>query len=424
LAFTNGIATNTITVPILDNSLITGLRTFTVNLSAAAPVPPGKLVAPTSETVTIIDSNTGLSFSSANYSIFNGGLANITVVRTDNTNITSSVTYATAGGGSAIPGTDYYPTNGVLTFTNGQTSAAFNVIVISSSGAQPNKSVILELSSPTNAILTAPSAATLTIFNQNGSFVVPSGVSLVPGLAPTNGILQPGQPATLSFGFRDAGGTNVPDLLATLLATSGVTSPTTTNGTPTQDYGPLVVDGPSVSRIFTLTPVGTNAQTILATFKLQSVSGGTTNNIGTNSFSLTLGSWTTSFTNTNAIVFSVEPPQTAPQIASPYPSIIGVSNVGGVLIGATVTLTNFSASSPQALGVLVVSPDLQDTLIMANIGSAGAAQNNLTLTFADSATNYLPSVTLTNSNGNNVVIPIPSGTYKPTQYNPVPTSFP
>jgi uncharacterized delta-60 repeat protein len=416
LIFTNGIATNTFTVPILNNSLITGLRTFNVELFGAVPTNTARITSPSNEVVTIIDSNSGLSFSNPNYSIFSGGFANITVLRTDNTNVVSTIAYATVSGGTALPGADYFPTNGMLTFTNNQTSTNFQVQVISSPGAQPNKTVILELSNPTNGVLEAPSAATLTIFNQNGSFVVPAGVALVPGAAPTNGILQPGQPATLSFAFRDAGGTNVVNLQATLLATANV-SP---GGTSSQSYGPLTVNGPSVSRQFTLTPAGTNSQTILATFALQDVSGGVTNNLGTNSFTLTLGTWSTTFSNTNTIVFSILPPANPPAIASPYPSTITVTNVGGVLVGASVTLTNFTATSPHALDVLVVSPAQQDTLIMANVGTANAGQNNLTLTFSDAALNYLPMVTETNS----VVTPIPSGSYKPTQYTPIPNSFP
>ena len=416
LIFTNGIGTNAFTVPILNNSLITGMRTFGVSLSDPVPVPPARLISPSNEVITVIDSNSGLSFSTPNYSIFSGGVANITVVRQDNTNLVSSVAFATVGGGTAAPGTDYFPTNGILTFTNGQTSATFGVTVVSSSGAQPNKTIILELSNPTNSVLVAPSAATLTIFNQSGSYVVPAGVALVQGDQPTNGILQPGQPATLSFAFRDAGGTNVVNLLATLLATNGITSPTNA-----QSYGSLTNNGPSVSREFTLTPVGTNSQTILATFELQDVvSAGVTNNIGTNSFTLTLGTWSTTFSNTNLITFSLLPPANPPSIASPYPSIINVSNVGGVLVGATVTLTNFTATSPHALDILVVSPAQQDTLIMANVGTANAGQNNATFTFSDAALNYLPMVTETNS----VVVPIPSGAYKPTQYTPIPTSFP
>ena len=67
LVFTNGIGTNTFTVPIINNGLVTGNRTFTVSLSN--PTPPGQLVSPSNQVVTIIDSNSGLSFSNATFTV-------------------------------------------------------------------------------------------------------------------------------------------------------------------------------------------------------------------------------------------------------------------------------------------------------------------------------------------------------------------
>ncbi len=411
LIFSNGLATNTITVPIINNSLITGLRTFSVILSNAVPVPPAQLVQPTNQVITIIDSNAGLSFSTPNYSIVDGGQAAITVVRSDNTNTVTTVNFAT-GGGTAVPFTDYLPTNGVLTFTNGQTSISFNISVIANSGVQPDKTILIGLSNPTNGILTAPNSATLTILNHNGSFVVPAGVALFSATNTPTGILQSGQQAQLWFSFRDAGGTNVGDLKATLLAANGVISPGSTNGTAVEDYGPLVVNGPSVTREFTLTPVGTNAQNILATFSLQDG----TKSIGTNTFTLTIGTWTTSFTNTNAITIGPPLANFVSAIATPYPSMITVSNVGGVLVGTTVTITNFSHTSPQAVGVLVVSPAQQDTLLMSGVGTANVGASHVTLTFSDGATNSLPTSTTTST-------PITNGVYKPTQDGSMP-NFP
>ena len=411
LVFTNGLVTTNIVVPILNNSLITGVRNFTVSLSNPQPVPPGELIAPSSDVITIIDSNSGLAFSSPNYSILNGGLATITVIRQDNTNTASTVNYATVGGGTAISGTDYYPTNGVLTFTNGQTSATFAVTVIGSSSVQPNKTILLQLSDPTpaNTVLMAPNVATLTVYNNNGSFVVPASVSLVSSNVPPGGILQSNLLASLSFGFRDAGGTNVANLMATLLPVNGITSPQPTTA---QSYGGLTVNGPSVSHVFNFIPIGTNGQTILATFKLQDNG----NNLGTNTFALTIGSWTTTFSNTNTIIIPPGPAYLVAAIAAPYPSVITVSNVGGVLIGTSVTFTNFTHTSPQAVGALVVSPAQQDTLIMADVGTQNVGANHVTLTFSDTATNSLPSTTT-------VSTPITNGVYKPTQDGPLP-NFP
>ena len=398
LVFTNGIATNTFTVPILNNSLVMGDRTFSLHLSN--PTPPGQLVPPSVQTVTIIDNNSGLSFSSPTYTVLKTGVAaTITVLRVDNTNTVSSVDFATANG-TALAGLDYIATNGTFVFTNGETSKTFSVIVINNTVVQPDKTVLLQLSNPTGGILMAPYIATLTIHDTSGSFVVPAGSTLIYESGPTNGIIDPGETVTLLFAFRAAGGTNVTDLKATLLPINGIASPSA--GAPYYgDYGPLIVGGPSVSRPFTFTvsPGYTNGQQIVATFKLQDG----TKNIGTNGFTYTLGTWTATFSNTAAIIINDM------TIATPYPSIINVSNVGGVVIKATVTLTNLSHGSVYDIDALLVAPNVQDTLLMSHVGTLGVSASHITLTFDDAAAN-----SLTNTGA------ITSGTNKPTHYLPLP----
>lgn len=415
LAFANGIVTNFVTVGIINNSLIEGQRTFSVNLSNPTPVPPAKLVSPSNEVVTIIDDNSGLFFSSLNYSVNVGGQVSIYVERVDNTNITSTVSFATVAGGSAVPNVDYQPTNGVLTFLPGQITNSFTVNVFGTSAVQPDKTVILELSNPTNGILTPPDVSTLTIYNQNGGDIVPVGVSLARTNGVPNGILQSNQMAYLWFGFRDAGGLNVSSLYATLLSSANIKPTNVVSGgsVETENYGPLTVNGPSASQEFTLTPIGTNGQNVLANFALQVVAVNNTTNYETNSFNLTIGSWTTTFYNTNPIYINAALSYSQNTNATPYPSIITVSNVGDVLVSAAVTLTNFTATSPQAVGVLVVAPELQDTLLMEGIGSADVGANKVTLTFSDAATNSLPESTSTTN-------PITSGVYYPTNYGAVP----
>ena len=399
LVFTNGIATNTFTVPIINNSLVVGNRTFTVSLSS--PTPPGQLVPPSVQTVTIIDNNSGLSFSSPTYTVLKSGVAaTITVLRTDNTNTVSSVNFATANG-TALAGLDYIATNGTFVFTNGQTSQTFSVIVINNTVVQPDKTVLLQLSNPTGGVLMAPYVATLTIHDTSGSFVVPAGCAFAPGGDPnTNGLIDPGERVSLWFAFRDAGGNNVTNLNATLLPINGITSPSPSGP---QSYGPLIVDGPSVSEIFTFTANGTNGQQIVATFKLQDVTTNGTINLGTNSFTFTLGTWTTTFSNTAAIIIYDM------SIAGPYPSSINVSNVGGVVVKATATLTNLSHGSVYDIDALLVAPNAQDTLLMAHVGTIGISASHVTLTFDDAAAS-----SLTNSGA------ITSGTYKPTAYPPLP----
>jgi uncharacterized delta-60 repeat protein len=402
LVFTNGIGTNTFTVPIINNGSVTGNRTFTVSLSN--PTPPGQLVSPSNQVVTIIDSNSGLSFSNATFTVLKSGVAaNINVFRTGYTDSVVAVNFL-ATNGTALAGIQYVATNGTLIFTNGVTNLAFSVPIIDTAAVQPDETVLLELFNPTNGFLVPPSAATLTIHDTSGSFVVPAGSALVSetGAGAPNGIIDSNETVTVLFAFRDAGGTNVTDLTATLLATNGVTSPTSPNGTPTQDYGPLAYGGHSVSRLFTFTAHGTNNQQIAATFSLTNV----TSNIGLAVFGYTLGTWTTVVSNTALITISAD------SAASPYPSTINISGLGGSLVKATITLTNLWHSSPEDIDALLVSPSQLNTLFMAHAGGQNALQN-VTITFDDAASNSLPHLTPITTIPNAVI------TNKPTAYLPV-----
>jgi hypothetical protein len=389
LFFTNGLATNTFIVPIINSSQITGSRAFTVSLTNATA--PGRITSPSNQVVTIMDSNSGLSFSASTYSILKTGVAApITVLRTDNTNQTTSVKFTTLDG-TAIAGTDYIATNGTFIFTNGQTSMTFLVNVIASTAVQPDKTVLLQLFSPTNGILVPPSAATLNILDTSGSLVVPDGSILIHESGPTNGIIDPGENVTMLFAFRASAGTNISSFSATLLATNGVTSPSPVG---TMNPTSLVVGGRPASQAFSFTASGTNGQQIAATFQLYNGA----NSIGTAVFTYALGTLSTSFFSTNAIIINDD------TTASPYPSTINVSGLGGVIIKATVTLTNLYHLSPSDIDALLVAPNQQNTLIMANAGG-GNAVSHVTLTFDDAATNSLPHFTQ-----------ISSGTNKPTAF--------
>jgi hypothetical protein len=396
LFFTNGIGTNTINVPIINNSTVLGNHNFSVSLFN--PTAPGQLGSPSRQVVTIIDNNSGLSFSSPVYTVLKTDVsATITVLRTDYTNTTSSVNFTTVDG-SAAAGTDYIATNGILVFTNGQTSQTFAVTVIANTMVQADKTVLLQLSAPTNGFLIAPYVATLTIHDTTGSLVVPAGSALThESFAPANGIIDPGENVTLLFALRASGGTNIPNVWATLLTANGVTSPSPSGAV---SYGSLAVGGPSVSQPFSFTANGTNSQQIAATFQLSN--GGT--NIGTAVFSYTLGTWTTTFYNPNSILINDH------SIASPYPSGIVVSNVGGVVVKSVVTLTNLYHGYTKDIEALVVSPAGADTLLMSHAGNGSVSK--ITLTFDDAAPNSLSS-----TNG------LVTGTNKPTAY-PSTTIFP
>jgi len=403
LVFTNGNGTNTFTVPIINNGLVNGNKTFSVILTN--PTAPGVLVAPSTAVVTIIDSNTGLNFSSASYSVNkSGGAAMITVLRTDNTNLTTTVDFV-ATNGSAVAGLNFTPTNGTLVFTNGVTSRSFYVPISSTILPQPDLTVLMQLRNPVNGTLLSPSAATLTIHDDTGAFVVSAGSMLTSeSVVPASGVIDPGETVTLQFAFRVGGGTNVQNLVAKIMASANVTAVLPL----TNSYGPLVYHGHSVSRPFTFTAVGTNNQPINVNFNLYDVN--TNNPIGTAVFGYVLGSVTNSYTNSTTIVIN-DPTNATPAAASPYPSIINVSGINGTVVKSTVTLNKLWHTSPSDIDALVVSPAGFNTLIMAHVGGQTMI-TNVTLTFDSTATTTLKNGVSATTSTNKPSVQLPVNNFR------------
>ena len=97
---------------------------------------------------------------------------------------------------------------------------------------------------------------------------------------PTNGGVDPGETVTMSLALQNTGSADTTNLVATLLATGGVTSP----GAP-RAYGVLTPGGAAVSQPFSFTASGICGGTITATLQLQD--GAT--NLGAVSFNIPLG---------------------------------------------------------------------------------------------------------------------------------------
>lgn len=111
---------------------------------------------------------------------------------------------------------------------------------------------------------------------------------------PTNGVVDPGENVTISFTLTNASAMPLTNLVATLLAGTGVNAP----GGP-QTYGPMPVGGSNVSRAFPFTATGVCGG--LVTTRLQLQDG--TNNLGTLTNSFHLGGWNLSYAeNFDAII--------------------------------------------------------------------------------------------------------------------------
>jgi hypothetical protein len=114
--------------------------------------------------------NPTVQFSSATYMGAEGTTATITVTRTGDTTVASTVAYATSNGtatGGATCGgmVDYENASGTLNFAIGESSKTFNVVLCSDAFFKGDETVNLTLSMPSGATLGTPSTAVLTISN-------------------------------------------------------------------------------------------------------------------------------------------------------------------------------------------------------------------------------------------------------------------
>ena len=408
LALGNGIPSQTVHIQIISNQLIEGDRSFTMYLTNATPTNVASLMIPYAATITITDDTAGLAFASPAYTTTENNLqgAVVAVVRNNWTNTAVRVDFSTADG-SGVANVNYMPTNGTLFFNPGETVKSFVVLPKDDHIVDGNHTVKLYLSnavaSAGSAVLISPANASLLILETDGSLILPAGVALISESGPVNGVIDPGETVTLLFGLRNANGTNTANLVATLLATNGVANPS-----GPQTYGTLVAHGPSVSRPFTFTAAATNGQTISAILQLSD--GGTV--LSNAVFSFTVGKQPVTFANTNVVVINDA------AAATPYPSVITINNMNGLVTQGTVSLNGLSHGNPRDIDALLVSPSGQKVLLMSHCGSTFLV-NNVNLTFDDTASRSLPQ----NAQ-------ITSGTYLPTAYYsqppfpPAPAPFP
>ena len=123
------------------------------------------------------------------------------------------------------------------------------------------------------------------------------------------------------------------------------------------------------------------------------------NSLGSVSFSFLIPV-ATNYSQTGKIII----PEFGP--GQPYPSQLQVSGLTGLVTGVTVTLNGFTHTFPHDVNVLLADPAGQELFLMSHVGGAFSV-TNLTLTFADTATNELPAGQLS------------SGTYLPTALTPL-----
>ena len=99
----------------------------------------------------------------------------------------------------------------------------------------------------------------------DGPLIVEDEVTLASeSCTPGNGVIDPDETVTLGFSLKNVGTADTSNLVVTLLATGGVTSPSAG-----QSYGVVTVDGAAVARSFTFIATGSCRGSLTATLQLQ-----------------------------------------------------------------------------------------------------------------------------------------------------------
>jgi subtilisin-like proprotein convertase family protein len=98
---------------------------------------------------------------------------------------------------------------------------------------------------------------------------------------------------------------------------------------------------------------------------------------------------------------------TAPGTATPYPSVITVSGLTGSVTDVNVTVSGLSHDFPDDAGLLLVSPEGQSVILMADSGG-GESVSGINLTFDDAASDPVPDNTAL----------VSESTYRPSQGTP------
>ena len=131
-------------------------ETVEVTLSSAV----GATISTATGTGTITDNDGVPTLSIGSPSVLEGNSGSATLTWTVTLSPASgkqvTVNYADAGTGTATSGTDYTAiTAGALTFTAGTTSRTFDVSVTGDTDLEPNETILVSLSSPTNAVVSS-----------------------------------------------------------------------------------------------------------------------------------------------------------------------------------------------------------------------------------------------------------------------------
>lgn len=172
LSFAAGEGSKTFTVSMIDNSTLSGNKTFSIILGApTGGATLSSVLATTSVTIhddeTVAYGSGSLKFSKETYQTTKAsGSVNVTVLRTGGASGTVTVNYAT-NNGSASAGTDFVASSGTLSFLPGESSKIISIPIIKTTASVENgKTFSVDLSGPSGSVpLVIPYSSIVNIGN-------------------------------------------------------------------------------------------------------------------------------------------------------------------------------------------------------------------------------------------------------------------
>ena len=172
-------SSKTFTVAIANDNTIEGGETFFATLGA--PTGGASLAVPSTTMVTIADDDSAgtVVLTAPTYTVSEGGgVLAISATRVGGSSGAIGVDFSTSNG-TALAGSDYTATNGVLSWADGDTSnKTFLINVTDDTLAEASETFSVTISRPTGgAMVGSPNAATTTIVDNDGS-VATSGLQL------------------------------------------------------------------------------------------------------------------------------------------------------------------------------------------------------------------------------------------------------
>jgi len=168
LVFPPGVSERTIPISTINDNIAEGPETFTITLTN--PSPPAQLGPFVTQLFTLDDNDFGgtVGFGNTSVTAMPGQTKSLNIVRSkDGAGTVMTVGWA-AVGGTAVPGVDFSPASGQVTFTEGDFSLPF-AVTLSASPAAAGKTIVFGLmppglnATPPSSKLGANNVSTLTI---------------------------------------------------------------------------------------------------------------------------------------------------------------------------------------------------------------------------------------------------------------------